>query len=87
MEPVKNTQIFRNFENLLDEVKFPLITVYFSPEDYPRTWVARLFDTEKPTKYFALANSLQDMRKFKPLHMSIFQRDPRDVTSIKEIWI
>ena len=88
-EPQYNmqVQIFNSFEPVLEECRLPLITVYFSPEDFPDTWVARLYDIEKPTKYFALANTYKEIRAFKPRNMHIFKRDDKDVLSIVEIWV
>jgi hypothetical protein len=80
-------QITRSFENLVKDYRFPMIIVSFSPREYPRTWVARLYDTEKNTGYYALANSYKELESFRPLEMVIYKRDSRDVTSVKEIWI
>jgi hypothetical protein len=80
-------QMFKGFDAALDECRLPLVTIFYSPEDYPDMWVARLFDIEKPTKYFALANSYRDIKTFKPQHMDVIQRDRRDVSSIVEVWI
>lgn len=87
MPNYNDIQIFNTFENLITECKFPMIIVNFSPCEYPRTWVARLYDTVKDTGYFALANTYKDIISFKPFDMVIYKRDSRDVTSTKELWI
>lgn len=80
-------QIFKSFEAILDECRLPLVTVYYSPEDFRDMWVARLYDIERPTKYFALANTYKDLKAFKPRNMQIFQRDDKDALSIVEVWL
>jgi hypothetical protein len=46
--------IVRNFSEYFQGMRMPIITVYYSPLDFPGMYVARLFDIEKPTKYYAL---------------------------------
>ncbi len=67
--------------------KMPLICIYDSPEDYPGQFVARLWDLDKPTRYVAVAASLDDIRRTLPDHMVPFQRDQRDDPCIVEVWI
>jgi hypothetical protein len=81
------TQIFRSFDSVLHLARLPMIVVYLSPVDYPGMYVARMFDLAEPTRYFALGNELQHIRRLIPISMTHIERDKDDVASIIEIWI
>ncbi len=55
--------------NLHTLVKVPVITVYNSPDEYPRKYVARLWDIDEPTKFIVIRDSLEEIRKTIPSYM------------------
>jgi hypothetical protein len=72
----------------LDQLfKFPMITIYNHPSDYPKGYVARLWADSRATEYFALAGSLDEIRKAIPSGMLQFSRRPEDDKCIEEVWI
>lgn len=67
--------------------KAPLICIYISPEDYPRKFVARLWDLDEATRYIAVAETLDAIRGSIPEGMIRFCRDQNDPPCIVETWI
>ena len=80
-------EILQSFDGILSIYKMPIITIYRRPKDYPDSFVARIFDTDKPTKYIIIADTLADIRAYRPTYMGIFPRDERDDPVIVESWI
>lgn len=66
---------------------FPIIAIYESPSDQPGKYVARLWATDVPTRYAAIRDSLEDVRKTIPGFMINVGRNPEDDPHIVEIWI
>lgn len=70
--------------------KLPVISVYKSPADYKNKYVARLFDSlpvPKPLNYVIVKNSLQEVRKGIPQHMTKLKRCDGDDPTIVENYI
>ena len=70
-----------------NDIKIPLITIYYNPSDYPGKYVARLFDCSNPTHYIVLADTLENIRQSIPPTMRCFRRHPDDDPCIVEVWI
>lgn len=67
--------------------KYPIITIYEKPKDYPYHYVARLFDFSKPTKMIILKDSLEGIREVIPGTMVWFPRLKEDDQKIIECWM
>ena len=64
-----------------------VIIVTANQDDYPRRYVARLWDMSVPTstQYMALEDTLEDLRKTIPAEMNRLPAAPDD--SIVEAWL
>lgn len=67
--------------------KIPMICVYDHPADYPGKYVARLWDGNEPTRFIALADTIENIRKIIPPNMMRVLRAQQDDPCIVEIWI
>lgn len=90
MEEVKN-KIVQSFSEVdMAGLKFPVIAVYDRPLDFPHQYVARIFDSDKPTNIILLRDSLSKIREDIKLNLPQMVRLPRagnDVGSLVETWI
>ena len=75
------------YAKLTEQAAIPVIIVTANQDDYPRRYVARLWDMSVPTstQYMALEDTLEDLRKTIPAEMSRLPAAPDD--SIVEAWI
>ena len=76
-----------DYEELTEQAAIPVIIVTANQEDYPRRYVARLWDMSVPTstQYMALEDTLEELRKTIPAEMSRLPAAPDD--SIVEAWL
>lgn len=76
-----------DYEKLTEQAAIPVIIVTANQDDYPRRYVARLWDMSVPTstQYMALEDTLEDLRKTIPAEMSRLPAAPDD--SIVEAWL
>lgn len=76
-----------DYEELTEQAAIPVIIVTANQDDYPRRYVARLWDMSVPTstQYMALEDSLEKLRKTIPAEMSRLPAAPDD--SIVEAWL
>lgn len=66
----------------------PMIVIYKNPADYPGKYVARLWDMNKPTGEFAVADTYEELIKEVPVgDMVRMPRHPDDDPVICEIWM
>lgn len=65
----------------------PLIAVYKNPKDYPEKFVARLWNTNKPTNAVIVGDTLEDVRQGIPSSMFNIGRLPKDDPTIVEVWV
>jgi hypothetical protein len=80
--------IVKNFNKIKgNNIRLPIIIVYDRPVDYPQFCVARIFDVDKPTDMIMLKDNLEQLRKFKPNNMGIYNRSKDDDKRIVETWI
>jgi hypothetical protein len=78
----------RTFDEIdITKIKFPLITVYERPTDFPNSYIARLFTLNKPTEIYMQADTLAEIRAGLPLGMVMLEREPQDDPHIVEIWM
>lgn len=75
------------YAKLTEQAAIPVIIVTANQDDYPRRYVARLWDMSVPTstQYMALEDTLEELRKTIPAEMSRLPAAPDD--SIVEAWI
>jgi hypothetical protein len=61
-----------DYEELTEQAAIPVIIVTANQDDYPRRFVARLWDMSVPasTQYMVLEDTLEDLRKAIPAEMS-----------------
>lgn len=92
-DPTVNV-IVDNFHgvNWFEKVKvFPTFAVYYSPEDFPGKYVARLFDGDKPMRLLTVKDTLEEVRaaipQGPPLGFVRMERSPNDIPQIIEVWI
>lgn len=76
-----------DYEELTEQAAIPVIIVTANQDDYPRRYVARLWDMSVPTstQYMALEDTLEELRKTIPAEMSLLPAAPDD--SIVEAWL
>lgn len=76
-----------DYEELTEQAAIPVIIVTANQADYPRRYVARLWDMSVPTstQYMALEDTLEELRKTIPAEMSRLPAAPDD--SIVEAWL
>lgn len=76
-----------DYEELTEQAAIPVIIVTANQDDYPRGYVARLWDMSVPTstQYMALEDTLEELRKTIPAEMSRLPAAPDD--SIVEAWL
>jgi hypothetical protein len=67
--------------------KFPLITVYKHPSDFPNYYVARLWDMNVRTDVYMLKDSLREIREAIPSRFYRLNRDNSDDPVIVEVWV
>lgn len=75
------------YAKLTEKAAIPVIIVTANQDDYPRRYVARLWDMSVPTstQYMALEDTLEDLRKTIPAEMNRLPAAPDD--SIVEAWL
>lgn len=75
------------YAKLTEQAAIPVIIVTANQDDYPRRYVARLWDMSVPTstQYMALEDTLEELRKTIPAEMSCLPAAPDD--SIVEAWL
>ena len=76
-----------DYEELTEQAAIPVIIVTANQDDYPRRYVARLWDMSVPTstQYMALEDTLEELRETNPAEMSRLPAAPDD--SIVEAWL
>lgn len=76
-----------DYEELTEQAAIPVIIVTANQDDYPKRYVARLWDMSVPTstQYIALEDTLEELRKTIPAEMSRLPAAPDD--SIVEAWL
>lgn len=80
--------IFPSFEFVdFSRFKFPLITIYFNPSDFPNKYVARIYDANQPTLIAVVKDSLEELRSVIPKNFQRLERHVYDDPVIVEIWI
>ncbi len=65
-------------------MKMPFIVIYNHPKDYNESYVARLFDINKPTNIVIVSKDLEVLRKKIPKGMVKFDREKEDDEKIIE---
>lgn len=65
----------------------PIIAIYNSPADYPGKYVARLWDINKATKFIAIRDSLEEIRKTIPSYMTRLGACSMNDPVIVETWL
>lgn len=75
------------YAKLTEQAATPVIIVTANQDDYPRRYVARLWDMSVPTstQYMVLEDTLEDLRKTIPAEMNRLPAAPDD--SIVEAWL
>lgn len=75
------------YAKLTERAAIPVIIVTANQDDYPRRYVARLWDMSVPTstQYMVLEDTLEDLRKTIPAEMNRLPAAPDD--SIVEAWL
>lgn len=76
-----------DYEELTEQAAIPVIIVTANQDDYPRRYVARLWDMSVPTstQYMVLEDTLEELRKTIPAEMSRLPAAPDD--SVVEAWL
>ena len=70
-------------------LKLPLITVYEHPEDYPESYVARIFDIDIPTDTVIVKDSLEEIQLdiMDNTGKMFFRRSEKDAPSVIGVWL
>ena len=82
------SSILKSFENVdFTEIREAMIVIYDHPKDYPNSYVARIWDMNKPTNVVVKNESLDVLRSLIPSGMSCIKRHETDDPCIIEIWL
>ena len=78
--------------NWFEKVKvFPVFTIYYNPKDFPKKYVVRLFDGDKPMRLLAVKDTLEQARatipQEPPFGFMRVNRDVKDDPAIVETWL
>jgi hypothetical protein len=65
----------------------PIIVVYKNPSDYPDKYVARLWDSDKPTEFVIIKDTLAEVRALIPAGFIRLAPSVGDDPVIVETWI
>lgn len=76
-----------DYEEMTEQAAIPVIIVTANQDDYPRRYVARLWDMSVPasTQYMVLDDTLESLRKAIPAEMNCLPASRED--SIVEAWL
>ncbi|MDM5205751.1 hypothetical protein [Cytobacillus kochii] len=81
-------QLINSFEEInLNQYQMPIICIYSNPKDYRGMFVARIFDTDKPTKFIIMRVSLDAIRKEIPHGFTLMPKSTNDDSALVETWI
>jgi hypothetical protein len=76
--------------NLRTISEFPMIGVYYNPKDYPKKYVARVFDIRPgevyATRYIMICDSLEELRSVMPDGFSRMNKSLNDDPELVEVW-
>ena len=86
---MENTdQLINSFEEInFNQYQMPIICIFSNPKDYRGMFVARLFDTDKPTEYIIMRVSLDAIRKEIPDRFTSIPKSADDDSALVETWI
>lgn len=80
--------LLKNFRDVdFSEIKAAMIVIYDHPKDYPKSYVARVWDMNKPTNIAVANKSLDILRNAIPEYMSCIKRHRDDDPCIVEVWL
>lgn len=65
----------------------PVWVIYQRPKDYPRKFVARLWNLDEPTATALVADTLEEVRGLLPAGLVRIERNPLDDPVILEAWV
>lgn len=70
-------------------LRLPLIAVYEYPEDYPKSYVARIYDIDVPTNTVMVKDSLEEIQLdiMDNCGKVFYRRGTDDVPSLIGVWI
>lgn len=73
----------------LSGLRFPVIAVHESPEDFRGQCVARVFDMDKPTDTIIVKDTAEEINEDirRNTYMAYMERDPNDVPSLVGVWM
>lgn len=86
---MKNDIVVPNFNAVdLSDIKMPIITIFNNKTiEYTGYYVARIYDSEKPTNVVVLHSKLEELRKLIPVDRIVVPRSPTDYKHIIESYI
>lgn len=80
--------ILKNFTNVdFNEIKSAMIIIYDHPKDYPNSYVARIWDTDRPTNVIVANENLDILRNLMPKNMGCINKFETDDPCMLEIWL
>lgn len=73
----------------MSNLSFPNIAVFYNPKDFPKQFVARVFDGGKPTNVVMVKDTLEEIVKDirKNTSFVFIPRDSMDHPSVVGIWM
>lgn len=80
--------ILKSFTNVdFSEIKAAMIVIYDHPKDYPNSYVARIWDMDKPTNVVVANENLDMLRSLIPNGMGCINKFETDDPCMLEIWL
>lgn len=81
-------QLINSFEEInFNHYQMPIICIFSNPKDYRGMFVARIFDTDRPTEYIIMRVSLDEIRNEIPNGFTLMPRSADDDSTLVETWM
>lgn len=86
---MENDIVVRDFSCVdMSEIKMPIITIFNNKTiEYTGYYVARIYDSEKPTNVVVLHSELEELRKLIPFDKIVVPRSQADYEHIIESYL
>lgn len=80
--------ILKSFTNIdFTEIKAAMIVIYYHPKDYHNSYVARIWDMDRPTNVVVVNECINNLRSLIPKGMGCINRFETDDPCMLEIWL
>lgn len=71
----------------LSDLRMAMIVIYYNAADYPGKYLARIWDSDKPTNVVIVNDNIDYLRNLIPKNMTNIGREKEDDSCIVEVWL